>query len=296
MFKNVLVGVDGGPGGQDAIALAQTLANPDARITLVHVYSGALRPSHAISPAVVREEREASVKLLQEESATADLGAALVSFEALSPGEGLHVQAEEQGADLLVVGSSSRGTFGRAWLGDDTRAALNDAPCAVAVASRGYAERPVPIGKVGVAYNRSPESRAALVFARELAAETEATVRALEVVSIPVYGFGLIPPVTEETIDLSTAEADEHMKGLPNAEGRAVYGLATEELARFGDEVDVLVVGSRGFGPLRRVVHGSTSNYLQRHARCSLLILPRGGAAPAGDGETDALHSHVVPA
>jgi nucleotide-binding universal stress UspA family protein len=47
--------------------------------------------------------------------------------------------------------------------------------------------------------------------------------------------------------------------------------------------VDVLVVGSRGYGPLKRLVLGSTSDYLERHARSSLLVLPRSNEpAPAG--------------
>jgi nucleotide-binding universal stress UspA family protein len=54
-----------------------------------------------------------------------------------------------------------------------------------------------------------------------------------------------------------------------------VYGLTGEELATFGDVLDLLVVGSRSYGPLRRLVLGSTSNYLQRRARCPLLVLPR---------------------
>jgi len=45
-------------------------------------------------------------------------------------------------------------------LGDHARAALNGAPCAVAIASLGLAEHPTPIAKVGVAYDRSPESEA----------------------------------------------------------------------------------------------------------------------------------------
>jgi nucleotide-binding universal stress UspA family protein len=48
-----------------------------------------------------------------------------------------------------------------------------------------------------------------------------------------------------------------------------------EELAAFGEELDLLVVGSRGYGPVKRLVIGSTSDYLERHARCSLLVLPR---------------------
>jgi hypothetical protein len=40
-------------------------------------------------------------------------------------------------------------------------------------------------------------------------------------------------------------------------------------------QLDILVVGSRGYGPVRRLVLGSTADYLERHARCSLLVLPR---------------------
>ena len=46
------------------------------------------------------------------------------------------------------------------------------------------------------------------------------------------------------------------------------------ELLAFGDEVDLLIVGSRGHGPLRRLVLGSTSLQLTREARCPLLIVP----------------------
>jgi nucleotide-binding universal stress UspA family protein len=202
----------------------------------------------------------------------------------MSPGRGLHEQAEEQNADLLVVGSCSHGAFGRAMLGDDTHAALNGAPCAVAIASRGYAEHPHPLANVGVAYNASPESKAALTIAHELAAPTSATVHALEVVSIPTYAYtGIVPPAIGESIEVMIQEANGRMKALADVEGRTVYGLAGEELAAFGDQVDILVAGSRGYGPVKRLVLGSTSDYLQRHARCSLLVLPRVAASPDED-------------
>jgi nucleotide-binding universal stress UspA family protein len=276
MFKNALIGVDGRPGGRDAIALASRLVDPAGKLTLAHVHSGALRPSHAISPALVREERQASVELLEQERTVADPSAEIVALEAMSPGGGLHRQAEDQGADLLVVGSCSHGSLGRAMLGDDTRAALNGAPCAVAVSPHGYAEHPTEITKVGVAYNGSPESTAALARARDVAAATRATIHALEVVSIPSVAYtGLIAPAIGETIDAMLQEATSRMNALPNVDARAVYGLAGEELASFSDEVDLLIVGSRGYGPVKRLVLGSTSDYLQRHARCSLLVLPR---------------------
>jgi nucleotide-binding universal stress UspA family protein len=287
MFKNVLIGVDGRPGGRDAMALASRLADPAGTLTLAHVHSGALRPSHAISPGLVREERQASHELLERERTAAGMSAGLVSIEAMSAGRGLHQQAEDQDADLLVVGSCGHGVFGRAMLGDDTRAALNGAPCAVAVATRGDAEQSAPIKKIGVAYNGSPESTAALAQARDLAAATGATIHALEVVSIPTVAYtGLIAPAFGETIDVMLQEATSRMEELPDVDARAVYGLAGEELASFSDEVDLLIVGSRGYGPVKRLVLGSTSDYLERHARCPLLVLPRTPVSdPAKDGE-----------
>jgi nucleotide-binding universal stress UspA family protein len=273
MFKNVLVGVDGSQNGRDAIALASQLIDPDGNLTLVHVHQGEMA-----------EELADVRKLLEEERKAADVTAELLSVVAAGPGRGLHEQAERQGADLLVVGSCRHGAFGRAMLGDDTRAALNGAPCAIAIASRGYAEHLKPIAKVGVGYNGSPESKAALAAAREITAPARASLQALEVVSLTVYSYaGIVPPAISESIDTFLQEGQRRLEELPGVEGHAVYGLTGEELATFGDQVDILVVGSRGYGPIRRLVLGSTAAYLERHARCSLLVLPRIAISPGED-------------
>ncbi len=173
MFKNVIVGVDGRPNGRDAIALASRLVDPAGKLTLAHVHTGAAAPR---SRGHARNARGRARGIARAARARARRGARwsaeLVSVVATSPGRGLHQQAEEQNADLLVVGSCSHGAFGRAMLGDDTRAALNGAPCAVAIAARGYAEHPSPIARIGVGYDESPESTAALAMAREVAAPT----------------------------------------------------------------------------------------------------------------------------
>jgi nucleotide-binding universal stress UspA family protein len=296
MFKNVLVGVDGRPNGRDAVALASRLTDPDGKLTLAHIHPGELHPSHAVTPGMVREERGASEKLLEAERAAAGISAELISIVALSPGRGLHLQAGEQSADLLVVGSCSHSALGRVMMGDDTRAALNGAPCAVAVASRGYAEHPVPIAKVGVAYNGSPESKAALALARALAAPTGASIHALEVVPIMTYAYtGMVPTAIGDSVEVMLREANSRLKELPDVQGRAVYGLTGEELAAFGDELDVLVVGSRGYGPLKRLMLGSTSEYLERHARCSLVVVPRVAIDPDVDVETGRAQNTVAP-
>jgi len=276
MFTKLLVGVDGTPSGRDAIALASQLAGPAATLTFVHVHPGRLRPTHAVSPSLVREEQEAAQALLERERAAAGSRAALVAVEAFSPGRALHERAEQERADLIVVGSCSRGALGRTMLGDDARAALNGSPCAVAIAAAGFAEHPSGLANIGVAYNDSSESRAALALARRLAEPTSARLQAMEVITLPTYAYtGLIPAMVGDSIELSVQEADARLQQLDGVEGHAVYGLAGEELARFGDGLDLLVVGSRGYGPVKRLVLGSTTEYLERHAHCSLLVLPR---------------------
>jgi nucleotide-binding universal stress UspA family protein len=91
------------------------------------------------------------------------------------------------------------------------------------------------------------------------------------------------------------AEAKARLGALEGVEGRAVYGLVGEELAAFGDSVDLLVVGSRNYGPVLRLVLGSTSDFLERHARCSLLVLPR-GSDDSGEAAAASGHEGTSPA
>jgi hypothetical protein len=63
-------------------------------------------------------------------------------------------------------------------------------------------------------------------------------------------------------------------------------GVPEKTSPRLSYEVDLLVVGSRGYGPAGRLFHGSVSNYLVRHAACPLLVLPRAVAEHRHDQET----------
>lgn len=293
MFTNVLVGVDGRVSGRDAIALAAQLTEPGGAITLAHVYPGIYKPSHAVVRGMVTEDRERAEALLEKERAQAGVEAEVLAVQAPSPGQGLHEQAEEQDADLLVLGTCRHGIVGRAVLGNDTRAAINGAPCAIAIAPLGYAEHAKPFATIGVGYDRSPESEAALEAAKLLAQRSHAEVRAREVVSIPYTGF--VGPIGSG-LDEMISEAQQHMESLPGVLGDATYGLTGEELAEFSAGVDLLIVGSRGYGPLRRVMLGSTSINLQSRARGPLLILPRGTryAAPGDPAAAEGAESPVV--
>jgi nucleotide-binding universal stress UspA family protein len=192
-----------------------------------------------------------------------------------APAVGLHEAAVERGADLIVVGSSSRGLIGRVLAGDDVKAALRSAPCAVAVAPRGFADEPHEIARIGVGYDGGAHARAAMEAARAIAAGTGAKIRALGVAMAPQ---GLIDPVGISAVAAIEARHEQMQRLIaeldPEISGQAVDGIANEKLTELSSEVDLLVVGSSRRGAIGRVLLGSTSEQLSREASCPLLVVP----------------------
>ena len=54
-----------------------------------------------------------------------------------------------------------------------------------------------------------------------------------------------------------------------------VVGHPAEELIRADEGLDLLVLGSRRWGPVRRLALGSTSERVIRDAACPVLVPPR---------------------
>lgn len=292
MFENVIVGVDGREGGRDAIALAKILRGEGGTVTLAYVYPREARAWRGSIESYDLAERERATELLHRAQEEAEVQAQFRVPGTMSVGRGLHELAEEIGADLLVIGSNRRGLLGRVFVGDDTHAALNGASSAVAIAPAGYSRETAAIRRVGVGYDGSPESEHAVGVARKLAAARGAKLSALQAIFYPARLYAGPGWPDDETIEKKLAAAREHIAELGGVEPHAVYGEPAEELALYSGSLDLLVIGSRSYGPIGRVVHGSTAHKLAHTARCPLLVLTRATrqspatAASADDQET----------
>jgi len=262
----VIVGIDGGPAGRDAVAVARLLMAPDGHLDLAHVHE--LSPVRGASGAYGPAENAEATRLLESERAAIGVDAELIAITASSAGRGLHYLAKSREADLLAVGSNRRSLAGRVLIGDVTRSALIGAPCAVAVAPLGYASTGGAIAKIGVGYDGSPESDAALAFARELAAHHGAALIAMTVVELSSIRRG-------DAAEGEIEDAQRELAKLEGVEGVVASGIPGEQLALFSARVDLLVVGSRGYGPIRTLMLGGTAAHLASSARCPLLVLPR---------------------
>ena len=82
---------------------------------------------------------------------------------------------------------------------------------------------------------------------------------------------------------LRATNATDAVADVPEAEGVVLEGRPWAALAAYSEQLDVLFVGSRGYGPLRAVITGGTSGPLLRHAHCPVLVLPRGNDQPLGE-------------
>jgi nucleotide-binding universal stress UspA family protein len=287
MFNNVVVGIDDGEGGKDAIALAKMLAAEGAKLTLAQVYQGDSTVSRTTRPDYEEWQHQRIRKLLEERRAQTGVDADVRWYGSPSVGRGLHELAELIGADLLVIGSSRRGLLGRALIGDDTRAALNGAPCAVAIAPAGYCREPSVMREVGVGYDGSPESDRALALARLVAAEHTTKLSAFQAIATPSYLFlghlGTAAPIEVDSIQRQVDEARERIAALGGVEPHSAYGDPVEELTLYSASLDLLVVGSRGYGPFGRLVYGGVAQRLARTARCPLLVLTRSAQSAADE-------------
>ena len=175
---------------------------------------------------------------------------------------------------------------------------LSGAECAIAVAPSGYAKREGrKLGRIGVGVNESPETEAAVAAARGLAGRAHASLHALAVappLSTDVIG-AVLSMLSEEQLagprelELQTA-LDQAVADPPagvEVETSLVHGDPPTELIGAAKGLDLLVLGSRAYGPVRRTLLGSVSAEVMRSAPCCVLVLPRkAGPDPLGlEGE-----------
>lgn len=286
--RPIVVGVEHSDRSLDGLALARTLGRTlDAPLLLVSVYPVDPEPAEgAMGPYAQALESEATGALDWAATPLAGVDFELRTVACTSVARGLQDTAEAEDALAIVVGPSHQGRLGRIVPGSVGERLLHGAPCPVAVAPRDYWANPRPrIKRIGVGYISVPDARAALDTAFAVAGQTGAALRILSVLepptvtaSIPLgWGYGDLDETRRRDVTRDISRAVE-AAGPIEVSAQIVDGYADDELARLSGEVDLLICGSRGYGPVNSVLLGSISTGVLRKARCPVLIVPRGEA------------------
>jgi nucleotide-binding universal stress UspA family protein len=273
MFDSVVVGVDDYQAGRDAIELAKQLRSADGDMLLVFVEVVMRPPAPDTDPKWQLDDRRRALERLASVRDHAHAGAQLLTVQAGSVARGLHEAVGRHG-DLLVIGASRRDGFERVFVGDDTRQVLQDAPCAVAVAPCGYANRLASLDTIGVGYDGSPASELALTVASTLARECDAELSAFEAVAEPLQASD--PVSGRWALEARLEKAQKQLAELGGVKPHVASGDAAQALGRYAASVDLLVVGPHQYRPSDRFSGGSTSQRLADTLACPLLVLAPG--------------------
>jgi nucleotide-binding universal stress UspA family protein len=285
MTATYLAGYDGSAESHAAVELAARMAEPTgAEVVAVNVYPHATATYWIGVQALALDELEDDYRREAEQLLEAlDVdGVARKAVKADSAARGLHDVAAMNAADLIAVGATHHGPFGRLAPGSVGMHLLHGAPCPVLVVPAECGDR--PIRTIGVAYDGREESRSALTAADELAGRLGARLVVLGAAEPVMVGAGVsalyypasIAEEAERSFQTLLERAADGTR--VESEPRMLRGPAPMALAEASADVDLIVAGSRGYGTLGGVLLGSVSRHLVDHAACPVLVVPRSGA------------------
>lgn len=270
-----------GDAGPDVLAFATRFATAAGRpLEVVTVYPGGAPVGMGrVDGEWVAYNREEAERIL--DGARAALAGADATFHAVaadSAPRGLHERLEHAGPEAIaVLGSKPTAGVRRTAPGSTAERLLTGAPGPVVLVPWDYEESvPARTARVTAAFVDTADGRAALRRARAIAAELSAT---LEVVS--VLPDTLVRPSLGEPRRYAQAQREDFAAAARRSIARdetlrLLDGPVVDALADLRHEdTDLLVCGSRGYGPARRVLLGGVSARLLRHARVPVMVVPR---------------------
>jgi nucleotide-binding universal stress UspA family protein len=202
-----------------------------------------------------------------------------------SAGAALHDAGRRGRTGLIVIGPSHAGAVGRVLVGTTAAGFLHGAPCPVAVASREYLAPERTLERIGIAFADTDDGREALRGAAAIARRAGAQLRVLTVAEgglppeslvMPGYGVEELVAARHETVERVATRGAESLPVDVDVDPVVLEGDPVSALAKPSAELDLLVCGSRGYGPLGSVMLGSISRRLLHRAASPLLVIPRG--------------------
>jgi nucleotide-binding universal stress UspA family protein len=276
----VLIGVDGSANADAALRFGNALARELAARVIVAAAYVSRRPLRGAGGAAIGPERadaeDVAERAREAITGVADVRSLLVA--GTTPPQALHRAAEIERADLLVVGSSERLRIAGMQPGSIAEQVLHLSPCPVAVVPQ--LERDPAFARIGVAVDDGLPARAALDLAMSIAADAGGERPELELLHVAAPEPWLMRPgvpapepeydFTPLWLEAMAARAGERVRTSIVRD----TGDASRRLVQITAGLDLLVMGSRDQSGLRRLVLGSTSAPVVRHAACPVIVVP----------------------
>jgi nucleotide-binding universal stress UspA family protein len=285
-LERIAAAVDSHPEGNDAAVLATAIARAvDGDLILASIEPELPLMLPGADWRRMRRETEAMLARTCEIFAP---GSRCAIDSDLSDARGLKRVLSQEHRQLVVCGSSRRGDAGKASIGHTTRQLVQDGHYALAIAARGLSGHgDLAITRVGVGYDGGPEACAALAWGAAIAEGCGAHLSVRGVINDHIPALGWPSLWIEPFRECWNEVMDEEVRALRTSIEAATVGLSVPVTATVDRDVpaaslldlaattDLLVIGSRRWGPMARLLLGGTGEALVHGAQCSLLIVPR---------------------
>ena len=283
--KLIGVAVDGNPSGRDATVLGSLLARATgAELMLIGVHEEPLLPvalPGGLSWSALEEQ--ARTVLAETRDSLAPDARIMVQADVLV-WRGLRHVVRHEHRDLLVVGSAQNANTGRVRLGRSASELLGHLECPLAIAPSGFGQHaPGRLDRIGVGFDGTLESRAALDLGVAIAATTGAALEVRRAIDDGVAGGSS----TEQSLPRGNVLGEpQPVQALEREVAAAIVtdvatnvevavGMPTDVLSELSDRVDMLVLGSGRSGPAGRVQPGATGSAILKLVPCPVLVTPR---------------------
>jgi nucleotide-binding universal stress UspA family protein len=212
-------------------------------------------PGHAVDTVVAELRREGA-------------RAEALLLGATSPPRALSLAAEQLGAGLVVVGSAARAEPGVATAGSTGKRLFNGCPCAVAVVPLEWvANHEMTV--IGAGFVDTAEGREAVHGAHALADRTGTVLR------VRTAAYEAVGAEIRERAEQAAQAGTSGLLGAP-VDIDVLVAEPAELLIAASREVDVLVCGSRGYGPTPATLVGGVTRRLVTGAGCPVVVTPHG--------------------
>ncbi len=261
-----------------AIGLAMVTGS-ELHVVNVGVAVPALLKPLDVKPARVEQEAR---RLLDEEVKNIENVGGTVARSHLRMGDAAQEivdLAQEQKVGLIAMGSRGRSRIKRALIGSVSDSVVRHAQCPVMVV------RWKPLifpAQILVATDGSEEATLAAKTAAELAQRSYSELHLVSVAAEYSSHYDVHKPGSVESLRRRAQEVlDDQVKTIEQSGGkvarkhvRASQRHPSDEIVRVAEEIgaDLMVMGSRGLGGVRRALMGSVSDSVVRHAHCSVLV------------------------
>ena len=275
-LKNILVPIDGSPSSISAEETAGIIAKKTgAAVTVFHVMLE-LSLGHQI-PENVQEDLVKSIEqqadrivsnaraLLSEENVNAETE----TIAATDVAESI-LQFSKQNCDLIVMGAHGENEEDPFALGSVTKRVMVHTICPTLIV-----KKPTTLSNLLVCIDGSDNAIKALQYAVNLANKLDSKIVVLNVQEhlLRQASSKAAEELGERVLSKVLATAQKERLRI---EKKLEFGVPSHKIVEFAEKgkYDLVVLGSRGLGTVKRFLLGSVSDDVVHKAKCSVLVVP----------------------